>query len=98
MNVFDQVPAGMSRRHFMKHLAGYSAMTLPAMQLTQALAASAPQLKARNKSAILLWMGGGPSTIDIWDLKPGQPTGGQFKPIATTGEGQISEHMPLMAK
>ena len=34
----------------------------------------------------------------MWDLKPGAPTGGAFKPIATTGDVQISEHMPLMAK
>ncbi len=30
----------------------------------------------------MLWMGGGPATIDIWDLKPGTDTGGPFKPIA----------------
>jgi hypothetical protein len=82
----------------MKHMAGYSAMTLPAITLTNALAASVNELKKQGKSAILLWMGGGPSTIDIWDLKPGAPTGGNFKPINTTGEGQISEHMPEMAK
>ena len=98
MNLSSQIPAGMSRRHFVKHLAGYTAMTLPAMQLTSAIAASASELKKHNKAAILLWMGGGPSTIDIWDLKPGAPTGGEFKPITTTGEGQISEHMPEMAK
>ncbi len=46
----------------------------------------------------MLWMGGGPATIDIWDLKPGAPTGGPFKPISTSGDVQISEHMPLMAK
>ena len=40
-------------------------------------------------------MGGGPSTIDIWDLKPGASTGGEFEPIATDVSGiQISEHMP----
>jgi uncharacterized protein (DUF1501 family) len=43
-------------------------------------------------------MGGGPATIDIWDLKPGAPTGGPFQPIATSGDVQISEHMPLTAK
>jgi hypothetical protein len=47
----------------------------------------------------MLWMGGGPSTIDIWDLKPGAPTGGPFKPIQTSAPGvMISEHMPMMAK
>src|SRR5262249_16204300 len=35
---------------------------------------------------------------DIWDLKPGAPTGGQFKPISTAGDMQICEHMPLTAK
>ncbi len=44
-------------------------------------------------------MGGGPSTMDMWDLKPGAPTGGQFKPISTSADGvQICEHLPEMAK
>ncbi len=92
------VPSGMSRRHFMGHLAGASALALPAMSLTDALAANTPTLKKKNKAAIMLWMGGGPATIDIWDLKPGAPTGGPFKAISTSGDLQISEHMPLMAK
>jgi uncharacterized protein (DUF1501 family) len=89
---------GMSRRHFMQHMAGASALALPAMSFTNALAANTDTLKRNHKSAILLWMSGGPPTIDIWDLKPGAATGGPFKPIATTGEGQICEHMPLLAK
>jgi uncharacterized protein (DUF1501 family) len=59
---------------------------------------NAQDLQKRRKSAILLWMGGGPSTMDIWDLKPGASTGGPFKPISTSGDAQICEHMPLMAK
>ena len=43
-------------------------------------------------------MGGGPSTMDIWDLKPGASTGGPFRPIRTSGDMEISEHMPMMAK
>ncbi len=92
------VPSGMTRRHFMQHLAGASALALPAISFTNALAANSADLKKRHKSAILLWMGGGPATIDIWDLKPGAPTGGPFKAIGTSGNEQISEHMPLMAK
>lgn len=91
-------PNGMSRRHFMSHLTGASAMTMPALAMGNTLLANAEDLKRRRKSAILLWMGGGPSTMDIWDLKPGAPTGGPFRPIATSGDAQISEHMPLMAK
>jgi len=88
----------MSRRHFLKHLAGASALAGPALSLTRSLQVHAADLKKRRKAAIMLWMGGGPSTMDIWDLKPGAATGGPFRPISTSGDVQISEHMPLMAK
>ena len=92
-------PRGMSRRHFMHHLAGASALAAPAFCLTQTLRANAQELASRGKGAILLWMGGGPSTMDIWDLKPSAATGGPFKPIDTAAPGvQISEHMPMTAK
>jgi len=89
----------MSRRHFLTHLAGASAaMTIPALTLGHSIRLHADDLKRRRKSAIMLWMSGGPSTIDIWDLKPGAPTGGPFMPIATSGDVQISQHMPLTAQ
>jgi uncharacterized protein (DUF1501 family) len=94
----SRVPRGMSRRHFLEHLAGASALALPAISFTTALRAHADDLKKRHKAAILLWMGGGPATIDLWDLKPAAPTGGPFKPISTSGNEQISEHLPLTAK
>lgn len=63
------------------------------------IALQADELKKKNKSCILLWMNGGPSTIDIWDLKPEAPTGGKFRPISTSADGvQICEHLPLLAK
>lgn len=68
------------------------------MAMGGSIAAHADELKKKRKSAIMLWMGGGPSTMDIWDLKPGAPTGGPFRPISTTGDMQICEHMPLMAQ
>lgn len=52
-------------------------------------------------SAILIWMGGGPSHLDTFDLKPGAPVEirGQFKPVATSANGiQISEHLPRIGK
>lgn len=93
-----RTPTGMSRRHFMSHLAGASALTGTALAMGSTLKANTATLKANRKSAILLWMGGGPSTIDLWDLKPGSSTGGPFKPIATTGNMEICEHLPLMAQ
>ncbi|MGB1929361.1 MAG: DUF1501 domain-containing protein [Mariniblastus sp.] len=93
-----KTPQGMNRRHFMRHLAGASAMTGTALALGNTLKASTKQLKKNKKAAILLWMGGGPSTMDIWDLKPGSNNGGPFRPISTAGDVQICEHMPMMAK
>lgn len=91
-------PAGMTRRHFMNHLAGSGAAATAALTLGNSIRVHADELKKNRKSAILLWMGGGPPTIDLWDLKPGAPTGGPFKPIATTGDMQISEHLPMVAQ
>jgi uncharacterized protein (DUF1501 family) len=91
-------PSGMSRRHFMSHMAGASSMVIPALTLGHSLRTHAADLKKRRKSAILLWMSGGPSTMDIWDLKPGANTGGPFRPIRTAGDVEISEHMPETAK
>lgn len=94
----NSTPNGMSRRHFMKHAAGASALMGSSLALGNAFQVHADELKRNHKSAILLWMGGGPATIDLWDLKPGAPTGGPFRPISTTGDMQICEHLPQVAK
>lgn len=89
---------GMNRRHFMQHMAT-AAATVPAMNFLSHVQANANVLKSSQKSCILMWMGGGPPTIDIWDLKPGSKNGGEFSPIDTAAPGvQISEHMPETAK
>ena len=52
-------------------------------------------------SVILVWLGGGPSHLDMWDLKPEAPEEirGLFKPIATNVNGiQVSEHLPRLAQ
>ncbi len=52
----------------------------------------------KHKSCILLWMDGGPSHKDTFDLKPDSKGAGEFKPIATAAAGiQISEHLPKVA-
>jgi hypothetical protein len=95
---WNRTPQGMTRRHFMRHMAGASALMLPATAFTRTLEANVDKLKKNRKAAILLWMGGGPSTLDLWDLKPGTNTGGPFRPISTTGDVQISEHLPMIAQ
>lgn len=52
-----------------------------------------------RKSCILLWMDGGPSHKDTFDLKPGTEQGGELKPIDTSAAGiQISELFPHLAR
>jgi hypothetical protein len=96
--MYYATPRGMSRRHFMEHLAGGAALAGSALAFGHSLRASAAELKRNHKSCILLWMGGGPPTIDLWDMKPGAPTAGQYKPISTTGDGQINELLPQVAQ
>ena len=93
------VPSGMTRRHFMGHMAT-TAMALPAMQFLGALTANAQQVRRKQKHCIVLWMGGGPSHMDTWNLKPeSEKNGGPFKPIQTAASGvMISEHLPNVAK
>lgn len=90
-------PTGMTRRHFIRHLAGATSLVVPATTLTHSLQVHADTLRRNRKSAIMLWMGGGPSTMDLWDLKPNSVNGGEFKPITTKGAGEICEHLPLIA-
>lgn len=64
------------------------------------LAAHAAEQPA-TKSCILLWMGGGPSHLDTFDLKPDAPdrVRGEFLPIDTSVAGiRISEHFPRFAQ
>ncbi len=63
------------------------------------LAGRAAATGMKTKSCVLLWMDGGPSHKDTFDLKPGTKDGGDFKPIPTAVPGvEISEHFPKFAK
>jgi hypothetical protein len=63
------------------------------------LAAATAASPERKRACILLWMNGGPSQMDTFDLKPGHANGGPYKEIATTVPGiKISEHLPKLAK
>src|SRR5438445_13562386 len=63
------------------------------------LAADTAGNPQRKRSCILLWMDGGPSQMDTFDLKPGHVNGGPFKEIPTAVPGiKISELLPKVAK
>src|SRR6185369_15010445 len=67
--------------------------------LPRLAAAAGNATTKRGKSCILLWMQGGPSQMDTFDLKPGHGNGGPFKEIASATPGiRISEHLPKLAK
>lgn len=59
----------------------------------------AEKTKGVAKHCIVLWMGGGPSQLDTFDLKPGSRNGGEFKSVQTASPAiRISEHLPKLAK
>lgn len=65
----------------------------------RSLAAEVREAKARKRQCILLWMTGGPSQLDTFDMKPGHANGGEFKEVATSVPGlKISEHLPKLAQ
>ncbi len=63
------------------------------------LAAEIAQDPRRRRHCILLWMSGGPSQTDTFDMKPGHANGGEFKEVATSVPGlRFSEHLPKLGK
>jgi len=61
----------------------------------------AAKLKAvgSQRQLIVLWMPGGPSQMDTFDLKPGHVNGGPFKELSTSIPGmRFSEHLPELGK
>src|SRR3954468_14704535 len=63
------------------------------------LAAEVAQDPRRRRHCILLWMSGGPSQTDTFDMKPAHANGGEFKEIQTAVPGfRFSEHLPKLAK
>src|SRR5262245_34348566 len=68
------------------------------------VAAAAPAQQPRSgsaKSTILIWLSGGASHIDTWDMKPNAPVEyrGVFRPVATSAPGvPLCEHLPYLVK
>lgn len=87
-----------SRRSFLK----IGGMALGGIALPQTLRAEAATATGSNHRAIInIYLPGGPSHIDLWDLKPEAPKEirGEFKPIPTNVPGiEICELFPKMAQ
>src|SRR5215204_962636 len=93
---------GLSRRNFLKIGAFGAGLSLADMLRLQAQGAiPAGPASSRPKSAIMIYLPGGPSHMDMYDLKPDAPAEfrGEFRPVATNVPGvQISEHFPMQAR
>jgi len=92
---------GLSRRSMLRiGSLGLGGLSLP--NLLRLRSASAGTARAANhKAVILVWQAGGPSHLDMYDLKPEAPAEirGEFRPIKTNVPGiDISEHLPLQAR
>jgi hypothetical protein len=91
---------GISRRSFLKvGSLAIGGLTLPGLLGLRAADKASSGLP--RKSVILIWQAGGPSHLDMYDLKPNAPAEvrGEFKPIATKVPGiQIGEHLPHQAR
>src|SRR5262245_46744370 len=88
---------GINRREFLR-VGGLSAFGLALADALRLRAAAAAPAKARN--CILVWLDGGPSHLDTFDLKPEAPEEirGAFRPIPTRVPGmQICEYFRRLA-
>src|SRR5881409_1085072 len=92
---------GITRRGFLQIGAFGAGLTLADMLRSRAAATTAGGTSSSRKAAIMIYLPGGPSHMDMYDLKPEAPMEyrGEFKPIKTNVPGiDICEHFPMQAK
>jgi hypothetical protein len=95
---------GMTRREVLRvGSLGWGALTLPGLlRLREAAGGESGSRRApRARSVIILYLSGGPSQLDMWDMKPAAPEEirGTFQPVMTSvPEIHVCEHMPRMAR
>ena len=90
----------MAPRVSRRELITVGAGALSALTLPRVLAADSRAASARAKSCILIYLDGGPSHIDLFDLKPAAPAEvrGPYQSIPTSVPGvRICEHLPRLA-
>lgn len=92
--------ADLTRRQMLGGLS-FGALGLGLPELLRLRAEASERRPARAKSCIFIFLNGGASHIDMWDMKPAAPVEvrGEFKPTSTSVPGiQITEHLPLTAR
>lgn len=101
----DTIPfthsVGQNRRNWFRRVAAGAACGLTLPGLLTASESTQPAPRATADNVILLFLDGGPSHLDMWDMKPEAADGirGEFKPISTSLAGyQMCEHLPGMAR
>ena len=98
-NPKQQRCTGVSRRKLLQvGAAGMMGLSLPELLAADS---DAEMLKPRADSLVIIFLNGGPSHLDMWDMKPDGPSEsrGEFKPIDTSLPGvQLSEHLPKLAQ
>jgi len=104
-SIFDAATQGCSRRELLRvgglSLLGLNSVDLSRLRAAAPVAATDSTLEGKIRSCVFVFLFGGPSHIDLWDMKPRAPLEirGDFKPIATRVPGiQICEHLPLLAE
>ena len=94
---------GVNRRELLQ-VGGLSFLGLNSAGLQLLRAAEKEQsssAKYRRNSCVFIFLFGGPSHIDLWDMKPEAPVSirGEFHPVDTNVPGiQLCEHLPLLSK
>ena len=93
-------PGRRSRREFLQ-VGALGAIGLSLPQVLRAKEIGLVKPGKENAACIMIFNLGGPSHIDLWDMKPDAPEEyrGTFKPVATSAPGiQLCEHLPHLAK
>lgn len=88
---------GVSRRHFLE----VGTLGVAGLSLAQLLGAQANGVSSRADSCIVIFLNGGPSHLDMWDMKPDAPTGirSPFASLPTSVPGvRFCEHLPRLAQ
>jgi uncharacterized protein (DUF1501 family) len=104
LTIYDPTPVASGRGMTRRTLLRVGVLALGGLSLGDVLrlrAASPPPCKSRPKSVIMIFLSGGPSHLDMYDMKPAAPAEyrGEFRPIKTCVPGiDVCELMPRQAK